>query len=100
NVALGAVLYSDYGEYQTQLAKHLAKNKEIANLTLHAITERGPKEENLKELKRKFEEKKEKLPESANIGRLIDDLAPITEKNKCRQKSADIDNPTEEGNVP
>jgi len=100
NIALGAVLYSAYGDYQLLVKKHNDKNKTIADLTLHAITERQPKEDRLKELKGQFEAKKEKLPESANIAKLIDDLAPLIEKNvKVRKKSADIDNPTEEGNV-
>jgi Tfp pilus assembly protein PilO len=99
NIALAGVLYSVHGDYQKLVVIHQQKSKQIADLKLHAITERGPKEDKLKELRQAFETKREKLPESENITKLLDDLAPIAEKTKCQKESNDIGAPTDEGNL-
>ena len=99
NIGLGVVLYMAYGDYQKLVAIHQQKNKQIAELTQKAINERPAKEDKLRELKNQFETRKEKLPEYDQVTKLLDDLAPICERNKCRRKSQDLGDPVDEPNL-
>ena len=99
NIGLGVVLYSAHGDYEKLVATHVQKNKQIDDLTLHAIKERPDKDARLRDLKAQFETRKEKLPESDQITKLIDDLAPISEKDKCRNIAKEFMDPTDEPNL-
>lgn len=99
NIGLGVVLYMAIGDYQKLVATHTQKNKQIADLTIHAINERPAKEDKLRELKGQFETRKEKLPEYDQITKLLDDLAPIEEKNKCRLITREFAEPVDMPNL-
>jgi Tfp pilus assembly protein PilO len=86
NIGLGAVLYSAHGDWKKLDTDLQAKKKTIESLK-KIVDEKPAKEAKLKGLQADFETKKEKLPDAAAIEKLIDDLAPIADRNSCKRKT-------------